>query len=496
MEGRILRRIFALLTCLAMLLGCIGCVEQPSQQPELVVTEGVPSYADDQQFSIGAYCSPAKANYEYWDSVLGKLDENKVGFASNVTEQEFLDYKAAGLNFMLTEYNGDYDTAAKFKDSDLYPFMELAEKVGLDVYVHTGTLTGLTSTGDPRISDESKEYMQRLVNDLSGYTSFKGFSLRDEPTVAEVASFKAVREYLTGLKSDVDFFTCMRPMSGTLTVGGTNDDYGTYVDTYLDLTGEFIYDFYPLWNNPVTGQNYIDTKWYVNMETVASKAKNYEGAKTGITVQSGSWGKPGMQGMESGKRTIKSKADIGFQVYSALAYGYKTIGYFTYWLHWAGASHEVFYDAMVMPPKQSGEAGVKTDAYYAVQALNNEITKFDHVLMNYNWQGTTAFAPEGKQQSQLLSTVGKYNAERIESVSTTEEIIIGHLKDADGYDGFMLVNSTEPSEGKTAEVTVTFRKASKALCYIHGEEQTVDLTDGSYTFSVGAGEGVFVIPIV
>lgn len=491
-----MKKTFILLLCVAMLFACVGCGEAPVQEPDIQVTEGVPSYADDKQIAIGAYCSPAKANYEYWDSQTGGPDASKKGFASNVTEQEFRDYQAAGLNFMLTEYNGDYDTAAKFVDSDLYPFMELAEKVGLDVYVHTGTLTGMTSTGDPRLTEDSKTYMQRLVNDLSGYKSFKGFSLRDEPTVREVASFKAVREYLTSLKSDVDFFTCMRPMSGTLTVGGTTDDYGEYVDTYLELTGEFIYDFYPLWNNPVSGLNYIDTKWYTNMETVATKAKEYEGAKTGITVQSGSWGKPGMQGMESGKRTISKKEDIGYQVYSALAYGYKTIGYFTYWLHWAGAPHEVFYDAMVMPPEKSGEPGVKTDAYYAVQAVNTEIAKFDHVLMNYEWQGTTAVAPEGKQQSQLLSTVGDYTAERIKTVSTTEEIIIGHLKDAAGYDGFMIVNSTEPSEGKTASVTVTFRKASKALCYVHGEEQTVDLTDGSYTFTVGAGEGVFVIPIV
>ncbi|MCQ2450202.1 MAG: hypothetical protein MJ132_08475, partial [Clostridia bacterium] len=74
--------------------------------------------------------------------------------------------------------------------------------------------------------------------------------------------------------------------------------------------------------------------------------------------------------------------------------------------------------------------------------------------------------------------------------------IIGHLTDENGYDGFMIVNSTEPSENKTDEVTVTFRKATKALCYVGGEEQTVNLKNGKYTFKLNAGEGIFCIPIV
>lgn len=492
-----MKKTIALLCALVLLLGCVGCAGgSVEQEPDITVTEGVPSYADDCEFEIGAYCPPAKENYEYWDSKKGGVDPDLRGFASNITEQEYQDYKDAGFTFMMTEYNGDYDTADVYEESDLYPMMEMAEKVGIDVYVHSGMLTSLTSSGEFRLSDDSKAYMQRLVNDLKDYECFRGFSLRDEPITEYARAYEAVSDYLLTLKSDAEFFTCMRPMSGTLTVGGTQDSYADYVDTYLELTNEFVYDFYPLWNDPIHDVNYIDTKWYTNMEMVASKAKNYENANTGITVQSGSWGRPGAQGVEVGKRSITTKADVGFQLYSALAYGFKTIGYFTYWLHWCGTSTEVFYDAMVMPPEKSGEPGVKTETYYAVQAMNQEIKKFDHVLMNFDWQGTAAVTPAGKTESLLLAPIADYKAERIQSVTATEDTIVGHLKDKDGYDGFMIVNSTEPSDNKTDTVTIDFYKASKALCYIHGEQQMIDLTDGSYTFEIGAGEGVFVIPIV
>ena len=80
--------------------------------------------------------------------------------------------------------------------------------------------------------------------------------------------------------------------------------------------------------------------------------------------------------------------------------------------------------------------------------------------------------------------------------SVSEETIIGCLKDSKGFDGYMIVNSTDPGEKKTDKVTVSFYKASKALAYINGEEKTITLKDGCYTFDIGAGEGVFVIPIV
>ena len=105
-------------------------------------------------------------------------------------------------------------------------------------------------------------------------------------------------------------------------------------------------------------------------------------------------------------------------------------------------------------------------------------------------------APEGKTKSTVLSKVGDYHNERVKEVSVSEETIIGCLKDGEGYDGYMIVNATEPSENKTDTVTISFYKATKALAYIHGEEQTITLENGSYTFEIGAGEGVFVIPIV
>ena len=107
-----------------------------------------------------------------------------------------------------------------------------------------------------------------------------------------------------------------------------------------------------------------------------------------------------------------------------------------------------------------------------------------------------AVTKEGTQKSLMLAQAGDYVSPRIESVTATDETIIGCMKDKDGYDGFMIVNVTDPGLKLSDSVTVTFKKASKAIVYVHGKEQTIELKDGTYTFDLESGEGVFVIPIV
>jgi len=500
-----LKRMICMLLSLSTMLSMAGCsFSGKEKEPNITVVEGTPTYEDNAYIERGAYSMPARANYGYPDSVNGGFDSNKTNYASNINEQEFRDYKDAGFTFMLTEYNGDWEINQKFSESSLYNTMQIAEKVGIPIIVHTSPLERFTTTEDFRISSENKEYLQKLVSTLSTYKMFKGFSFKDEPKAEYAKTFKAYKEFLLSLKPDAMFFGSFHPIYGSPHVSFSSnnqnayEEYSKYVDAYLENMNSFTYDFYPLRVDAVRKVNFIMDSWYENLELVASKAKKHNGAKIGLTLQSSSYGQPGQQDSSTHARTVSTKADIGFQMYSALAYGVKEFGYFTYWLHWGtpDTSAETFYDAMVMPPEYSGGPGVKTDCYYAVQAMNKELEKFDHVLLNFDWQGTMAVAPKGKTKSAVLSKVADYKNKRVKSAEVSEETIIGCLKDSKGYDGYMIVNATEPSENKTDKVTIAFYKATKALAYINGEEKTVNLKDGSYTFELGAGEGVFVIPIV
>ena len=80
--------------------------------------------------------------------------------------------------------------------------------------------------------------------------------------------------------------------------------------------------------------------------------------------------------------------------------------------------------------------------------------------------------------------------------TASNDAIIGCLRDVDGYDGFMLVNATDPSDNITETISVTFKSADHAKVYIDGVESIVELTNGVYEETLAPGQGIFVIPYI
>lgn len=502
------RLLSGLLTCI-LALGMCACGGDDSTQEKLEVTAGTPSYVDDKEMELSAYCGPRRSGYRYWNGFYGEHPEDpEGGWDGWITKEAFQDYMDCGFTYLMSEYDGAYDrntekdrTANNFEDSDLYAYMELAEEMQIPVVVYSSQLTQIASSTDYRLTEDQKAYLAQMVEDLSAYKMFKGFTLRDEPSIEHAKTFGAVTNYLNSLKPDAFYFTSLLPIyCDDLTRFSTENTtdreaaYKDYIDAFSDETGTFVYDSYPLLKDPINNTTFMDDSWFQNLRLVAESAKEKD-YDAGITIQSCAFGTSGAEDSSKHKRAITTKADVTFQLYTSMAYGMKHFSYFTYWEHWAESEAEDFYTAMVEYPEVNGQEPIKTDAYYAVKDANTEIKKFDHVYLNFDWEGTFALTGEGKNLSTALQMAGTYKSPRIASATATNDTIIGCMKDADGYDGYMIVNATEPGQNLSDSVTVEFKETTKALVYIQGEEQTITLEDGAYTFELGAGEGVFVIPI-
>ena len=505
------KRILCLFLAMSLLLGLTACGGQGSNKEELKVTAGTPSYEDDKQIELAAYCGPRREGYRYWNGTYGTHpDDQAGGWEGWMTEEDFQAYIDCGFTYLLPETDAAYDHTYKngknqkansFEESDLYPFMETAERMGIPVVVLANQLTSLTSSTDYRLSDENKAFLSQMVEDLSKYKSFKGFTFRDEPNIESVKAWGAVKDYLDGLNPNLFYFTSLLPIYcddlTRLTTKNTDNvevAYNEYVDAFSDAGDTFAYDNYPLWADPIMGTTSIDATWFQNLRLVAESAKEKD-YDAGITIQATAFGPKDGQLTTRHNREITSKADVAFQMYSSLAYGMKNVTYYTYWQHWMDGDSCTHYSAMVNYPTEKGGEPIKTDAYYAVQEVNTEIKKFDHVFMNFDWEGTMSVVPKGKKASTALSQVGDYQNPRIASVFSTDEAIIGCMKDTDGYDGYWIVNATDPGQNLSNSVTVEFKQATKAIAYVLGEETEITLKDGKYTFDLTSGEGVFVIPI-
>lgn len=501
------KRIVSLLLAGAMVVSLSACGKE-KEDTNLEVASGTPTYEDNQQMEMAAYCGPRRSGYRYWNGVYGEYEgDPEGGWDSFITKEAMQDYMDCGFTYVMAETDAPYDagvstqTPKNFEESALKPYMDLCESMNIPVVVYANRITNITSNTDYRLTDEQKSFLKQMVEDLSDYKMFKGVTFRDEPSVGMAKTFGAVKEYLDSLKPDMYYFTSFLPIyASDLSLYSTehsNDRetaYKDYVDAFSDATGSFAYDSYPLISDPVQGTTSIDSTWFQNLRIVAENAKA-KGQTAGITIQSCAYGKYGQEDTAWHRRSIDTKEDVTFQLYTSLAYGMKYINYFTYWQHWALGDNEMFYSAMVMYPEKKGSEPIKTPTYYAVKDANAEIKKFDHVILNFDWEGTMALTGKGKTMSQGLKLAGEYKAPRIASATATDEAIIGCMKDGDGFDGYMIANATDPAQKINNTVTVEFRKATKALVYIEGEETEITLKDGSYTFELAPGEGVFVIPI-
>ena len=216
--------------------------------------------------------------------------------------------------------------------------------------------------------------------------------------------------------------------------------------------------------------------WYLNLQCVANEVKDHNYSfTTGVTIQACK-----LTGWSNSKASYETYApekpeDIGFQVYTAMAYGMKNINYFTYADHW---NDTIVEGGMTEHPL----------VYDAVSAVNAEIDKFANVYQSFLWKDTLDVA--------VGETNNSTGNDRLSSVTAANaRTFVGCMKDTDGFDGYMVANASGPREGTSAEVTLKFKDADSAIVYIDGVKRTVELVDGAYTVTVPSGEGVFVIPL-
>ena len=201
-----------------------------------------------------------------------------------------------------------------------------------------------------------------------------------------------------------------------------------------------------------------------------------------------------------GDRRQITESDIRWQYYAALAYGAKGIGDFSYCTpSYGGEWNDPQHAPIWWTDIDDTSTYYRADTYYYLQAVNQEISKFDHVLLSFDWQGVMTnvknyFSDSGKALRNATDVMNSHS--RIKSLSSNKNLLIGCFKDANDYDGFLLVNFDETQNNSAVNtVSITFNGAQTALAYVHGERQIVALTNGVFTCDLKPGEAVFVIPV-
>ncbi len=372
--------------------------------------------------------------------------------------------------------------------------LDLLGSNGVKVYVNTGSRDGSS---------------YRKISSFKQNSAVLGMAL-DEPNKAEITSMAQQAEWWNQNADGRNFYCNLYPSFAQVVQSEFNGDYASYLRYYCDnvlnnlTTGEkwLSADRYPLtYDND--GNKCLDNAWLSDVQILANVAKQYKNVKTNFFIQTMPYGikeDGSPNGAIYGSRDrVPTYEDIRMQEYALAAFGYDGISLFCYATPLVGLEFAESQEAMI---SRSGE---KTAIYESVKKANSEILAFDHVLQQFDWIGTftndAGQTNDDKPRTQnssfrLLNRISIKSVLSLNSVTTSRDTLFGYFNDVDGNDGIMAVNYNETSLNLTDEVTLNFdsSKYNKAICYVGGKKQVVNLSGGKLNLELGVGEGVFVIP--
>ncbi|MEN8193811.1 MAG: hypothetical protein ABFS12_13395 [Bacteroidota bacterium] len=264
---------------LTLILGCskIDQVEQEISAPQSMV--------DD--FIIMAYSGPP-------------LEE--------VNIERYQEIADAGIEYLVPG-NGTFNSEQNLKA------MEIGEKVGIKIVPLDMRLVPFALT--PGITIDTS-VVKSVVNDYKDHPAFAGYVVKDEPHANVFPALYEISNLIRKEDLHHEPLINLFPSYGTLTQLGFEDFRG-YINSYLDIVKPKLlsYDYYPFRLN---NQTMVDG-WFSDLLVVRDETRKAN-IPFMVFMQS--------EGITEGLR-IPNRAEILWQVNTALAYGARGVGWFSYW---------------------------------------------------------------------------------------------------------------------------------------------------------------------
>lgn len=476
-----MRKVAVFCMAFLMMFGIVGCGGE---------TAAPPVYTSDEQFEISMWVGISDKLVTY-DSEGKKIGER------NLTDDEFLEkYREiadAGFTIAFPGYDVMMDGGAYNMKA-----LEAAHTVGIKHVLGDGDLRSLIMQAKTLYDSgaKTKEELVDMVKEViapyleSEYAdALYGFMIQDEPDASKFDALAFGREIFEEAAPGLMFYVNLFPVIATGSqLSGTGDPitYEVYLSQYFSKikTDYISYDHYPLYSSGV--ETSIEASFLYNMDLIRTKIDE-EGAGREMWTF--------LQSIQFGgrNRALTSKADAAFQAYSFLAYGGDCIQWFCYACppEFDGATY--FGNNALVDREYN-----KTATYDYVSSVNKDIQSLMKYYKNFSWKGivlSDVYDDTGNFEYLSNSKNVLQSSEALKSMESKEDAFAGVFEDAEGREGFLAVNFTDPAKNVTNEVTMTFEKGyTNAIVVKNGTESIEKVKSNSLTIELAAGEGAFVIP--
>jgi hypothetical protein len=255
----------------------------------------------------------------------------------------------------------------------------------------------------------SPEDISRLIS----HPALAGYRVWDEPWVEK---YDTVAQVVKRVQAIDNTHPCY-----VNSFGMWEPDYPDHLRQFIEKVPvpQLSYDLYAVVLNKDSTRG-IKKEFYESLELFSREAKRINKPFWAFALSFNHWDYP-----------VPTLADLRLQVYSDLAYGAQAITYYSYWslpLEFGWVKEE--YEGPI------SRKGKKTDAYYAVQAMNKEIKALSKVFLNAKmiW---TAYTGEVPESCKPLSEVELPKIVKSVEIADNRNALISYMEKGD--DHFLII---------------------------------------------------------
>ena len=347
-----------------------------------------------------------------------------------------------------------------------------AEKAGMSFYVWDTKIRDLMLEDD----ETANEYLKKYTK----YKSFKGALMKDEPNKEDLPWCKQILDVWDKYLPDKDCFMNLFPvhvLNEDCKLAKDESFEKDYFDVFMEMNIKRVsYDLYPLLYDD-DGNPTIQKDFLYNLELCAEAAKKKD-VPLWMFIQSMSY---------SRWHRRPDEAALRWQIMSGFAYGVKGIQHFCYWPPTEDKLLTVR-DAFLTPQ------GEPTDIYFNAQKIHKEIETFEKEFVNYDYVGVMPIGGTGAKENALYKTLKNplQSHALVQSVSATQDTLLGVLKNESGKNAFFLTNFADPCLHLISEVKLCLNGVEKIKVSQKGKTSRIKAKDGVFTFVLDAGDGAFI----
>lgn len=348
-------------------------------------------------------------------------------------------------------------------------------------------------------------YISDCLDDYAEHSAFGGVVLKDEPSYTTFESaayvYKAIERYGKEKGKEIFVMQNLLPMASNVLsyytenaeTLGIQAAYYAYLSAWQTATGaDYIqFDVYPLRMDSDGVTPIVDPYYLIGLEIAATVCDERDLELT-VVVQTTSICRA-TDGTT--KMRYVSTEDLYLQTNLLWAFGADRVAYFTYFPKSNSVAETFPADSTIV---QSD--GTKNELYATVKQIHEEMKTLAKAILNFEYKGLTYCTGDSANAESYLTGLSCDTLQAVENVTVSENgvALLTELYDANRANYMVsVVNAADPADGKQeTTVTVTFEAVyTAAIVYVNGVATEVVLdAANSYSFTLNAGDAVFVIP--